>query len=202
MNTRGWSTWLTGLLLALLLAGGAGATDKIKTVKGSEDNPISPQDESFSFSSEEGDFRVRWPSGCSQVKTRSRQVDDDAQEQPVIVYCDRNGEKGEGCSVTALFNISGGGSPEMVMDRMMKVLGGFGASITNQKPLRKEFEGGFVVEGLDVLASPSSGAGQVWVRGLLVGGDIYLLSAWDQAGEVAHDPEYIAFFESFQPGAE
>ena len=38
-------------------------------------------------------------------------------------------------------------------------LDGFGADVTNQKPLRKEFEGGFVVEGLDVLASPSSGAG-------------------------------------------
>lgn len=197
------------LLVAVFLAGGAAATDKIQTVKGSEDNPLSPQDKSFSFSSEEGDFRVRWPSGCSQVMTRSRQQDglaDRDQEQPVIVYCDRHGEKGAGCSVTALFNVQGadGGvpGPDEVIERMTNVLGGFGADITNQKPLRKDFGDGLVVEGLDLLAAPSSGAGQVWLRGLLIGGDIYLLAAWDQAGEVAHDPEYITFFESFQPGSE
>ena len=43
------------------------------------------------------------------------------------------------------------------------------------------------------------GSGEVWIRGLLVDGDIYILAAWNRRGGVWGNPDYIAFFNSFQP---
>lgn len=200
---------LASLVLLILLSGMALGQEKIKGVTGSDENPLTPVEGPFKFKSTEGDFRVIWPSGCHQVLTRTPMdegEDDWDQEQPVMVYCDRNGEKGEGCSVTAIFNVQGadGGeaSPDQVISRMKKLLTSFGAQITNQQPVKKDFGQGALAEGLDVLASQKGGSGQVWLRGMLIRGDIYIMSAWDLKGSIANDPEYITFFNSFQPGTE
>ena len=41
--------------------------------------------------------------------------------------------------------------------------------------------------------------GEVWIRGLLIDGDIYILTAWNNQGGVWDNPDYITFFNSFQP---
>ena len=201
---------LTALLMLVLTAGVASGQEKIKGVTGTNENPLTPVEGPFKFKSMEGDFRVIWPSGCHQVLTRTPMDEGDSddweKEQPVMVYCDRNGEKGEGCSVTAIFNVRGTNgseaSPDQVVARMQKLLASFGADITNQKPLKKDFGNGVLAEGLDVLAAQKGGSGQVWLRGMLIRGDIYIMSAWDLKGAIAQDPEYITFFNSFQPGTE
>jgi hypothetical protein len=217
---------VTTVLLAVLLAAAAVGQEiqdrpqdrpqdkpegkTIRSVTGSPENPLTPVDHAFSFTSEEGDFRVIWPSGCSSVKTRTPGGRDDGgdpeREYPVMVFCDRFGEKGDGCSVTVVFNArsEGGGpvDPPEVMRRMKALLAGFGAEIKRQAPVNKTFADGRVAEGLDVAAAQTDGAGQVWVRGMIIDGVVYILSAWDLAGNVWNNPEYITFFNSFQPGTE
>lgn len=196
--------------LLLLLAVPAPAQEKGE-LKGSPDNPLTPLDRAHTTASREGDFRVTWPSGCSQVKTRTPADDSEAAtnpeaEYPVMVFCDRHGEKGDGCSVTVVFNArsddGGPAGPAEVTVRMQRMLRTFGAEIKRQAPLQKDFGQGRLAEGLDVQAAQTGGAGQVWVRGLLVDGVIYILAAWDLGGHVWENPEYITFFNSFQPGVE
>jgi len=42
----------------------------------------------------------------------------------------------------------------------------------------------------------------VWLRGLIVGSEVYILSAWSLEGNVWDNPEYMTFFNSFLPGAD
>lgn len=204
------------LLIMLLITVGAGlgsgsaqAKDKIKSVTSNPENPLTPVDTPFNYTSEDGDFRVTWPSGCSSINSRTRADEDPGEadrEYPVMVFCDRNGEKGEGCSVTAIFNARDAdgnpAGPAEVIARMQNLLREFGAQIKRQSPLQKDFGEGLIVEGVDVQAAQTGGSGQVWLRGLLVGGDIYILSAWDLEGKLWTNPEYANFFNSFRPGTE
>ncbi len=194
-----------------LLAGTAAAQDQVKGITGDPDNPLTPINQSFQYTSDDGDFRVIWPSGCSSLKTRSPAEENFTEtgepgEFPVMVVCDRYGKEGQGCSVTALFNAQSqdGGpvGPAEVTNRVENLLREFGAEIKRQSPLQKDFGDGLMVTGLDVLAAQSGGSGQVWVRGLLVRGDIYIMAAWDLGGNLWDDPEYANFFNSFQPGTE
>lgn len=198
------------LLVAVLIVVGVGpaqAEDRIKSVTGTEENPLTPQNKPFQYTNEDGNFRVTWPSGCSSLNARTRadeDLEDPNPEYPVMVFCDRNGEKGEGCSVTAIINAhsaeGGPAGPAEVVNRMQNLLREFGAEIKRQAPLQKDFGNGLMVEGLDVQAAQAGGAGQVWLRGLLVEGDIYILSAWDLGGNLWSNPEYANFFNSFLPG--
>lgn len=197
---------LATLAMILLGAGTAPAQERIKELSGSPDNPLTPLDRAFESASEEGDFRVTWPSGCNGLRTRTPTEAEpgSGQERPVIVYCDRHGEKGEGCSVTAIFNArdrdGAPTGPQDVMARLQAMLSNLGAEITRQSPVGKEFPDGRLIEGVDVLAAQTGGAGQVWLRGLLSGDTIYILAAWDLGGNLWSNPEYATFFSSFQPG--
>jgi hypothetical protein len=200
---------VAAVLLGAVLAGGNGlAGVKSPTLSSSDENPLMPMDRPFDFTSQEGDFQITWPGGCGKLRTRSLVDDGTSQdkEHPVFVSCDRNGEEGEGCSVSVLFNVKGadGGpaGPAEVVARMESMLVKFGAEIKRQAPLKKDFGDGLVVEGLDLQAAQTGGAGQVWLRGLLVYGDIYILAAWDLGGQLWGNPEYATFFNSFKPGTE
>ena len=65
-----------------------------------------------------------------------------------------------------------------------------------------ELEDGRRFEGLDLLAVDERNVGQVWLRGVLSEGDIYVLAAWKLAGGLFDDPDYQEFFNSFLPGVE
>jgi len=214
-NSRVWKnlamvTALAPVLVALLVTC-AGAQVEKPVMTGSEDNPLTSVKDAYEFSSLEGDFRVTWPSGCANVRTRSRLEDGSAgdrsdSEYPVIVTCERDGEKGEGCSVTAIFNISSksGGpvGPGEVIPRLQKMLQRLGAQVQKQAPLNKDFGDGLIAEGIDIQAAQPQGSGQVWLRGLIVGSEVYILSAWSLEGNVWDNPEYMTFFNSFLPGAD
>jgi hypothetical protein len=161
------------------------------------------------YQNEGGDFQVVFPGGCGRLVTRSNEPDLFGGEQwdDIIqvshVFCDRYQKAGEGCSVTATFNLqSKDGSiagPEQVTPRVEATLAEYGANIVSQTTIQKEFENGVVIEGVEVLARPEMGKGEVWIRGLLVEGDIYILTAWNNQGGVWKNPDYITFFNSFQP---
>lgn len=206
------------LLVLLLLAAGSLpvpspvlAQSRMPGVSGDPDNPITPLDRAHEFASLEGDFRVIFPSGCGSVTTRTLDqgttgIDVFEEEYPLSVFCDRNGEMGEGCSVVVFFNGKTAegdpAGPAEVMARMSSKLASYGARIVHQQPLQKDFGDGVLAEGLDVLAAQEGGSGQVWLRGFLIGSDIYIMSAWDLGGNVFNNPDYQTFFNSFQLGAE
>lgn len=159
-----------------------------------------------------GEFQILFPRGCGKIVTRANEPDLFGGEQweDIIqvshVYCDRFQVEGEGCSVTAIFNSHGeDGSmagPEQVIFRVQGVLSDFGADIVDQKAIRKEFDNGILVEGVEVMAKPEEGPGEVWIRGLLVDGDIYILAAWNKQGGAWGNRDYVSFFNSFQPWTE
>ncbi len=177
----------------------------------SSDNPVTIGEKPVAFSSYEGNFRITFPSGCGKVVTRVPSEElPDVDGLPAVkitaTYCDRFEKKGEGCSVTSYFNVTNdeGGYPEsqQVIDRVLKFLKSMSVTIQKQLPVSKEFPDGTIIEGLDVFASESSGSGQAWVRGLIYEGDIYILSAWKSTGDLWSNPEFVTFFNSFQPGTD
>lgn len=193
--------------LGLLLggAGGVGAQigpneDPLDRIR--SDNDLTPTTRPVNYASEEGDFEVVFPGGCAKIRTRIPNSFRDDDQKVVHAFCDRDGREGEGCSVTAWLNVrtpaGGPPRPTNVIDRIQQMLNQFGVQASRQKPIRYETEYGALIEGVDVLADNPDGSGQVWVRGLLVEGDIYLLTAWRAAGPLAEDQDFIAFFGSFR----
>jgi len=164
-----------------------------------------------SHSSTEGDFRVIFPGGCGKLVTKVPaedlpEVDGEPAIRVVYTFCDRYQKKGEGCSVASYFNVTGpdGGYPEpsQVLDRVIKALNILDAAVKKEVPLRKELPDGSIIEGIDVYAAPDVGVATVWVRGLIYEGDIYILTAWNDSGNLWNDEDYAMFFNSFLPGAE
>jgi hypothetical protein len=161
------------------------------------------------YSNMNEDFQITFPAGCAKLVTRTNEPDlfggeewDDIV-QVTYVYCDRYQAKGQGCSVKATFNLHGeDGSmagPENVVSRVQNALKHFQANVVKQEAISKKFDNGTLVEGVEILAKPGSGPGEVWVRGMLVEGDIYILTAWNDQGGLWKNPEYTTFFNSFQP---
>lgn len=163
----------------------------------------------YLYKNEGGNFQIIFPGGCGKLNLKINQPDLFAGEnwddiiQVTHAYCNRYEQEGEGCSVTANFNLHGeDGSiagPEHVVRGVESTLGKFGAGAVSQKVIKKEFDNGIIAEGVEVYAQPEEGPGEVWVRGLLVEGDVYILAAWNKKGGVWANPDYITFFKSFQP---
>jgi len=163
--------------------------------------------EPYEYHSNEGEFNVTWPSGCGRLKRRSNVPDPDADPFEVVylhnVSCDQGGENGHGCSVTAIFNSKGadGGipGPPEVLAQVTSRLETFGVKVIRQGPLKRELADGSLVGGVEVQAADPQGTGQVWMRGLLHAGDIFILTAWKLEGGLWDDPEFQNFFNSFEP---
>ena len=151
------------------------------------------------YTSEEGEFRVVWPDGCSRIRVRT-QVDpasgDPSDLLTAHIFCDRKERKNEGCSVTAYFKKRGesGGPPDppMVIDLCKSVMQNFGVDIVNQKPIRRG-----QMEGIQLQCQEPGDVGQVWVEGLLQGEKIYILMAWKGSGDMFADTDFNRFFASF-----
>jgi hypothetical protein len=174
--------------------------------------PEEPTDlslEPVTFTNETQDFRVIFPSGCGKLVARSNEPDYWAGEtwddiiRVTTVYCDRYQVEGEGCSLNATFNLPGDdgpmAGPAQVIELVEEVLQAFSAKIVNQHIIKKEFDNGTRAEGVELFARDEMGKGEVWIRGLLVEGDIYVLTAWNEEGGLWNHPDYKAFFNSFQP---
>jgi hypothetical protein len=208
--------YLAALCLVLTLPAVASDPAREKAAVPVQDDPSGIPEELSQdpvlFANENGDFQILFPGGCGKLVTRANEPDLFGGEQwsDIIqvthVYCDRFQEKGEGCSVTATFNLQGEdglmAGPEHVTRRVGSILSDFGAKVVSQKAIKKDFGNGIVVEGVEVMAKPEKGPGEVWVRGLLTDGDIYILAAWNKRGGLWGNPDYVSFFSSFQPWTE
>ena len=173
-----------------------------------EELPLNP----VPYANEGRDFQVMFPRGCGKLVTRANEPDLFGGQpwediiQVTHTYCDRYQKKGEGCSVTAIFNLHDEGNmmagPEHVISRVEESLKTFGSKIVSQKVIKKDFGNEAIAEGVEVLAHQEKGPGEVWIRGLLIDGDIYILTAWKDQGGVLKNPDYIMFLNSFQPWVE
>ena len=175
-----------------------------------EENSVSLGEGPVEFVSSDGEYRVTFPPGCGKIVSKvPRWEGTDPAGKSVVMtyisYCDRFGQKGEGCSVTAFFNVTdengGPAGPAQVVERIERMLETMKLPLLRQQPVGRTLADGTRVQGVDVLAGDQSGAAQGWVRGLLYNETIYLLTAWKNEGELARDPDFITFFQSFEPGA-
>ena len=192
-------------IIALLLLPGAEVSAQVTT-----NNPLTEVDYPYKYVSADAEFRCTWPSGCGKLRRRSNVVDPDTDPFSTVrvhsVSCDQNGQEGQGCSVSAVFNqlapdgdIAG---PAEVIDRLEEQIERFGITVVEQSPISRDLPGGRRIEGLDLRGRGAKGLGEVWLRGVLSNGDIYVLAAWKMSGGLWDDPEYQVFFDSFIPGTE
>ena len=193
------------VLMALTLLTAAAAPAQVVS-----DNPLKEVEHPYEYDNAEAEFRCTWPGGCAKLRRRSNPVPADADPFTFVrvhhVSCDRHGNEGEGCAVAAIFNehdadgnIAG---PAQVVARLQEQVEQFRIRVTEQKPLEMELGDGRKIEGLELKGVDHTGLGQAWIRGWLNHGDIYIQTAWNQAGGLWEDPEMIEFFDSFRPGLE
>ncbi|MBE0564450.1 MAG: hypothetical protein IH621_00705 [Krumholzibacteria bacterium] len=190
-------------VLVLLLASAAWG----QQVGGTGENRPELITEPYAYVSDQGRFKVTWPGGCGELVRRDRienpEADLPLQIQVFNVYCDRDRQHGVGSSVTVLWNLQGedGGlpGPEQVVPRMENQLKTLGVVIAKQRPIRRDLADGTRIEGLEILATEPEGPGEAWMRGLVHGGDVYILAAWNINGGLFTAPEYVDFFNSFEP---
>jgi len=199
------------LLIAFPLAVGAVAAmgSDTRPAIGGKDGQNAPRllTEPYEYTSDEGGFKVMWPSGCGELRRREPNYDPDADPFEIVyvsnVYCDQFGQHGRGCAVTSIVNLKGpdGGppGPAEVVSRMEEHMQTLSVNVVKQTAVQKAMPNGTVIEGLDIRAKPPNSGGEAWLRGLLYEGQIFLLSAWNIEGELWEDPEIQAFFNSFEP---
>jgi len=161
------------------------------------------------YASPDGQFRATFPTGCARIFTKMNMADDGSDNvdvRMVFVTCDRANTEREGCQVNARLGAARGLSGKAAVDRVLtevrELLDGYGVVPARQSPIRRDFGPRGVVEGIDIQAHPQDGKGDVWIRGLLRGDDMYFLIAWKAAGGMLDDPEYGLFFQSFVPWVE
>lgn len=150
--------------------------------------------------SKEGNFFASWPAGCDRLVTRTTESST-GMGRLVAVTCDRRDRENEGAAVRIHIGLPGEGggppSPRTVIEMVRKEMANFRVNLMSQQPIRRG-----PLEGVQVLCQEPDGKGQVWIEGLLLGGDVYLLMAWKGAGGLFDDPEFVRFFASFDPTPE
>lgn len=161
------------------------------------------------YKSPDGRFQVTFPSGCARLRTRTNAQPDKATEvvsQVVFTTCDRANVKNEGCSVIAMLgyarDVKGQAAADRVLAEVTRQLEGYGVKPVRQTPMRRDFGARGVVEGIDIQAQGPDGSGDFWIRGLLLGDDIYIVMAWKASGGLWTDPVYAQFFDTFRPWAD
>jgi hypothetical protein len=155
--------------------------------------------ESSYYVSEEGRFKVVWPSGCATLHTRMYPVAEGAEElDRVYMYCDRVEEPGEGCAVTTYLQARGeqGGppTPRTVVELIKQQLASMNLEIISQHPQQRG-----PLEGVQAVCRDRSGRGAFWIEGFLLSDVVYLLMAWQEQGEIQANAGFRRFFNSFQP---
>lgn len=193
------------ILLLVLGAIPAAGQPSIKVQGTDSTNAATPITEAYTYRCGRGGFKTRLPAGCGAVRENWSEPHPDADPLTALeiihIFCDQHGEQGSGVSVSAIFNERNAAGdpagPAEVMARVEEQLSKYAVRVVQQSPLRKELSDGRHFEGMDVLAQDVKGPGRVWVRGLLQGPDIYILSGWNKAGGVWTEKEFQDFFNEF-----
>lgn len=198
--------------LTIGLSGAVAATPTAAPTPGAQDGVPRKLDDipdsvnPIDYTSNDGQFHTTFPTGCAKLRTRMNTAEDgsaDVEVRVVIVTCDRAQVTNEGCLVHARLGaargLTGKAAADVVLAEVTKTLATYSVNPVRQTPVRRDFGEQGIVEGLDIQARPAGGAGDVWVRGLLRGEDVYILLAWKAAGGLFEDAEYGVFFEAFRP---
>jgi len=203
---------LFGLAIVVALAALSAVAQTDSPAGATVQNELTERDTPYHYSSGLGDFQVTWPGGCGRLQIRTNQIEprygDEYAEAAFVhhVVCDRDTLAGEGCSVTATFDATDGegglAGPEQVLERVRETMQNFGVKVVNQRPLKRGFENGRQIEGVEVQGTGADGQGEFWVRGLLYDHNIYVLLAWSARSELWDNVEFQAFFNEFLPYAE
>jgi hypothetical protein len=172
------------------VAGDAGAD-------GAQDRDSETRATGYTEVFQEAGFSIRWPLDCAYLRESFTDDPTSRAQREFIFFCMR--ETVEGCQLQV--NVLRGAHtadgmpahPRFVVEIIERRLRELGVRIRRQRPLRM---GG--IQGVDVFATDPDGSGEVWIRGLLVGADVFLLMAWNQNGGIFDDPAIEDFFASFQ----
>jgi hypothetical protein len=145
----------------------------------------------------EARFQVLWPAGCEDVELFDSEGPTPAAGRELTYRCERGGADGTAYSVSYLQNAhateGAAPGPHTVVDLIEVFFARLDAKVVRQRPLQSG-----AIQGVEAQAEQNDGDGEVWLRGLLVGPDIYLIVATNEAGGVFDSPRARAFFASFR----
>ena len=145
----------------------------------------------------EAGFQVYWPSGCDKLNEQASGHATRRAAREFIFTCDQDGKLLKGLSIRVLQQAHGRNDtppgPPLVVSMIEAQVRRFGVQTVRQRPLQSADS-----EGMDVQAAEPHGDDKLWIRGLLIGQDIYLLMAWSGESDLFEDPETVNFFASFR----
>ncbi len=143
----------------------------------------------------EAGFSIYWPAGCGRLRESLSDGVTPHAAQEQIYNCEP--EPGRGFSVRhyhrAQTEDGSAASPRFVVDLVEQQMKRYGVTTKRQRPL----EGG-TIQGVEVQGVHPAGAGEVWIRGLLIGAEVYVLTAWNDQGGLFDDVDVADFFHSFR----
>jgi len=197
------------MCLALLAACGGGGQEDVDETESvaalaeadtvAKPAPTTPElmKEGYLRTFAEAGFTVFWPSGCGGLSEQISSGPTRRAKQEFIYTCDRDGSMGMGVSIRVLHDAhdpdGAPPTPEFVAEMVKDQLQNSGTTILRQRPLQADG-----IEGVDLHAGEPGGAGEVWMRGLLSGSDVFILMAFGKSGGLFTDPEFVDFFASFR----
>lgn len=192
--------WIALIALLGLSTAGCGERDDQPAAK-SRPVPVAQpaqkatlQQDGYESIHENAGFTIFWPSGCGRVTEQSSSRPTNRAEQEFILTCKRGGS---GYSVRCLeiaHDAHGDPAhPQLVVSLIERQLARMKLRTVRQRPL--EADG---MQGIEVQAESPDSSKEVWMRGLLIGPNIYLLLAWNDDGGLFEDPESRDFFVSFR----
>ncbi|HOX27311.1 MAG TPA: hypothetical protein PLL30_16340 [Candidatus Krumholzibacteria bacterium] len=142
-------------------------------------------------------FRVCWPPAFGEVHEQVSNGPTRRAEREYIYTCDVDGIFGAGASIRCMkraHDRDGQAAHPLLVTELIKAqLERFSVVVERQRALDSG-----AIQGVDVQAGDLHGPGELWIRGLLAGTDIYLLMAWKAGGGLYDDPEIANFFASFR----
>ena len=157
------------------------------------------------YASREGRFTATFPLACTRLELRRDGSGDgdaapggDAPARRLAVSC-----PGSGAWVEARLGAARGLSPreagEAVVAEVRRLQAARDAVAVRQAAVHEDYGDHGVLDGLEVEARARKGDGELRVRGLLRGDDMYFVVAWRPDGHVLDAGEYQQFFLGFRP---
>lgn len=156
------------------------------------------------YASPEGRFTVTLPPTCSRLDKRANFAEEGEPEVAVRILalaCEVAGIQIES-RLGAARGLTGRAAGELVAAEVRRLVAARRAQPVRQRALHEDYGERGTLDGFEIEARPRSGQGELQVRGLLHGEDIYILVAWRPSGHVWSDGDYIRFFSDFRPWAE
>lgn len=145
----------------------------------------------------EAGFEIFWPTGCATITQQISQGPTTRAAQEWFYSCSPEPDRRRGASVLRLRSARAEQNspphPRFVVDLVKHHLEMFSVRIVRQRAFEQDG-----MQGVDVHASELAGEGEVWVRGLLIGTDVFVLMAWNRAGNLFDDPEIQRFITSLR----